>query len=115
MLTEKPVTAWDGKILAKSAAAEATIPAFKTEDFGDLFTPDPQNGGAGGLLGDFPAPPDDAPSPPPTVPKERFKTRDPGRFMVDDSAAGGDVPGAAAVGAAPAEDAPPAAGSDFEV
>jgi hypothetical protein len=35
--------------------------------------------------------------------------------MTDASASGGDVPGAAAAGAAPAADAPPEAGSDFEV
>ncbi len=115
MLTEEPVEGWDGKIRAKSAAAEATIASFATEDFGDLFIAHPENGGAGGILGNFPTPPSDAPAPAPSRPQERFTTPDAEAFMVDASAAGGDMPGAAAVGAAPAADAMPAAGSDFEV
>ncbi len=113
VLTGEPIGDWDGSVHRKSAATEATIAAFKTEDFGGLFTAHPENGGAGGLLGDFPAPPADAPDPEMAAPKERFKTKDPEAYMTD--ASGGDVPGAAAAGAVPAADAPPALGSDFEV
>ena len=115
MLTEESVGEWDGKIRAKSASAEATIPSFRTEDFGDLFTPHPETGGAGGMLDAVPAPPDAPATPEPSVPKERFTTPDAASYMTDASDAGGDVPGAAAAGVVPAADAPPAEGSDFEV
>ncbi|HTK59578.1 MAG TPA: hypothetical protein VL283_00060 [Candidatus Baltobacteraceae bacterium] len=115
LLTEKPIEGWDGGVRRGSAASEATIPAFKTEDFGGLFTADPENGGAGGILGAAPAPAGAPAYPDPTTPRERFTTKHPEAYMTDASASGGDVPGAAAVGAAPAADAPPAAGSDFEV
>lgn len=113
MLTKEPVEGWSGNIRAKSAATEAKIASFKEEDFGDLFTADPENGGAGGLIGDFPTPPADAPLPELGVPRERFTTGNPEAFMTD--ASGGDVPGGVAVGLAPAADAMPAAGADFEV
>jgi hypothetical protein len=116
MLTADPIEAWDGKIRGKSAAAEAKISSFRTEDFGDLFAAHPEYGGAGGLLGDFPDPPSDAPTPPDETPKERFTTPDPEAYMTDASAAAGGAPaGAAAVGVTPAADALPAQGSDFEV
>ncbi len=113
MLTAKPVEDWDGKIRSNSAAAEATISSFKTEDFGGLFTAHPDNGGAGGFMDAAPAPADAPATPDPTTPKERFMTPDAEAYMTD--ASGGDVPGASAAGAVPAADTPPAEGSDFEV
>lgn len=115
MLTEDPVEDWNGRIQAESAAAEATIGAFKTEDFGELFIAHPENGGAGGIVGDFPTPPSDAPEPEQgPAPQERFTVADPEAYMTD--ASGGDAPaGAAAAGVTPAADALPAKGSDFEV
>lgn len=115
MLTGKPVQDWNGKVHAKSAALETTLASFAVEDFGDLFTADPQNGGSGGIVGTFDVPPQDAETPAISAPREKFTVAHPETFMVDASASGGDVPDAAAVGAVPAADAPPAAGSDFEV